>query len=222
MDMHDDAHALQSSPHLFFRSRTRTLSLECIVLDTLDAISDVKEVVVEGITEVQDVLTEVLEEEILPVRPREVAVHRQKLTALSLAIIVFYKVSGGPFGCEPTIRAAGPFYSLLGFTIFPLLWSLPEALVTAELGSAFPEPSGSVAWIEEAFGPRAGLLCGYFHWVSGVTDNAIYPSLFLEYVSSFLRGATADTEAFTAKTDDSVLEDPNIRFVVENKEKDRI
>jgi amino acid transporter len=212
-ETNDNSNISQNSPHLFYRTRTRTLSLECIVLDTLDVISDVKEVVVEGITEVQDVFTEVLEEVILPVRPREVAVHRQKLTALSLAIIVFYKVSGGPFGCEPTIRAAGPFYSLLGFIIFPLLWSLPEALVTAELGSAFPEPSGAVAWIEEAFGPRAGLLCGYFHWVSGATDNAIYPSLFLEYVSSFLRGVTSSTEAFHETSESTVLEDPYIRFI---------
>jgi hypothetical protein len=55
---------------------------------------------------------------------------------------VFYKVSGGPFGCEPAVRAAGPFYALAGFVIFPLIWSIPEAMITAELGSAFPEPSG--------------------------------------------------------------------------------
>jgi len=39
--------------------------------------------------------------------------------------------------------------------------------------------------VEEAWGSKAGLLCGYFHWVSGATDNAIYPSLFLEYVASY-------------------------------------
>jgi amino acid transporter len=44
----------------------------------------------------------------------------------------------------------------------------------------------AVAWVEEAFGPKASLLCGYFHWVSGATDNAIYPSLFLKYVASYL------------------------------------
>jgi amino acid transporter len=43
-----------------------------------------------------------------------------------------------------------------------------------------------VAWVEEAFGPKASLLCGYFHWVSGATDNAIYPSLFLKYFASYI------------------------------------
>jgi amino acid transporter len=29
-------------------------------------------------------------------------------------------------------------------------------------------------------------LSGYFHWVSGATDNAIYPSLFLKYIAAYL------------------------------------
>eukprot|EP00573_Skeletonema_grethae_P011728 CAMPEP_0201699044 /NCGR_PEP_ID=MMETSP0578-20130828/22075_1 /ASSEMBLY_ACC=CAM_ASM_000663 /TAXON_ID=267565 /ORGANISM="Skeletonema grethea, Strain CCMP 1804" /LENGTH=399 /DNA_ID=CAMNT_0048185711 /DNA_START=78 /DNA_END=1274 /DNA_ORIENTATION=- len=101
-----------------------------------------------------------------------------------LAILVFYNVSGGPFGIEPSIRAAGNFYAIVGFCLFPLVWSLPEALVTAELGSTFQDPSAGVAWVEEAFGERMGSLCGYLAWVSGATDNAIYPTLFLEYVTS--------------------------------------
>ena len=47
--------------------------------------------------------------------------------------------------------------------------------ITAELGSAFLDASAGVAWVEEAFGPRMGGLCGYLGWISGATDNAIYP-----------------------------------------------
>lgn len=36
------------------------------------------------------------------------------------------------------------------------------------------------------------LLCGYFHWISGATDNAIYPSLFLRYVSSWINNGDPD------------------------------
>lgn len=104
---------------------------------------------------------------------------------LQLAVIVFYTVSGGPFGMEETIRASGAFYALVGFALFPLIWSVPEALVTAELGSAYPEASGTVAWVEEAFGPFWGWLQGCLTWVSGVTDNAIYPVLFLDYAFQF-------------------------------------
>jgi len=101
-----------------------------------------------------------------------------------LAVLVFYNVSGGPFGIEPSIRAGGNFYAILGFIVFPLIWSVPEALVTAELGAAFQDPSAGVAWVEEAFGESMACVCGYLAWVSGATDNAIYPTLFMEYLSS--------------------------------------
>jgi len=60
----------------------------------------------------------------------------EKLGVLSMAVLVFYNVSGGPFGIETTVRAGGNLYALLGFLVMPLVWSLPEALVTAELGTA--------------------------------------------------------------------------------------
>jgi hypothetical protein len=101
-----------------------------------------------------------------------------------LAILVFYNVSGGPFGIEPSIRAGGNLYAILGFILAPLIWSIPEALVTAELGSAFQDPSAGVAWVEHAFGEGMGGLVGILAWVSGAVDNAIYPTLFMEYVAS--------------------------------------
>lgn len=118
-----------------------------------------------------------------------------KLGVLPLAVIVFYSVSGGPFGVEPAVRSAGNLYSLLGFLFLPVLWSLPEAFLTAELGAAIPEAAGGVAWVETAFGPAAGWLCGYLGWISGATDNAIYPVLFLDYVVATF-GIGGDMTAF--------------------------
>lgn len=106
-------------------------------------------------------------------------------------------VSGGPFGIEETIRAGGAFYALLGFAIMPFVWSVPEALVTAELGAAYPEASGTVAWVEEAFGPLAGWLQGCLTWVSGATDNAIYPVLFLDYAFQVLGHDSEGLDAWT-------------------------
>lgn len=56
--------------------------------------------------------------------------------------------------------------------------------------------------MEEAFGPQVSLLCGYFHWISGATDNAIYPSLFLRYLSSYFDGSNPDADDETAQGDD--------------------
>lgn len=75
----------------------------------------------------------------------------EKLGVVSLAVLVFYNVSGGPFGMETTVRAGGNLYALLGFLIMPFVWSLQEALMTAELGTTFVEASGGVAWVEGTF-----------------------------------------------------------------------
>mmetsp|Transcript_4121 Transcript_4121/g.11811 ORF Transcript_4121/g.11811 Transcript_4121/m.11811 type:complete len:657 (-) Transcript_4121:1518-3488(-) len=97
------------------------------------------------------------------------------LTLLPLVVLIFFEVSGGPFGTEDAVIAGGPLLCVLGFMIFPIVWSLPEALVTAELATAFPENSGYVAWVTAAFGPFWGFLEGWLSWISGVTDNSLYP-----------------------------------------------
>ena len=97
----------------------------------------------------------------------------RSLGMIPFAIIIFYSVSGGPFGIEETVRSAGAFYSIMGFIIAPFVFSLPEALMTAELGSAYPESSGGVAWVEEAFGSPAGWMAGYLGWVAGATDSKL-------------------------------------------------
>jgi len=56
----------------------------------------------EGFGEIKEEIVEILEEADLPVKPREEGDHSRKLSALALAVLVFYKVSGGPFGCEPS------------------------------------------------------------------------------------------------------------------------
>ncbi|KAK6916344.1 Amino acid/polyamine transporter I [Dillenia turbinata] len=106
-----------------------------------------------------------------------------KLTLLPLIALIFYEVSGGPFGVEDSVRAGrGPLLALLGFFIFPIFWSIPEALITAELATSFPENGGYVLWIQSAFGPFWGFQEGFWKWFSGVMDNALYPVLFLDYL----------------------------------------
>jgi amino acid transporter len=99
------------------------------------------------------------------------------------ALLVFYEVSGGPIGIEGAVGAGGPLLALLGFAVLPFVWSVPEALLTAELAVAFPENSGYVIWVREAFGSRAALVEGLLKWTSGVIDNAVYPLLLLDYLS---------------------------------------
>eukprot|EP01062_Namystynia_karyoxenos_P059776 TRINITY_DN5119_c0_g1_i1.p1 TRINITY_DN5119_c0_g1~~TRINITY_DN5119_c0_g1_i1.p1 ORF type:complete len:623 (+),score=134.12 TRINITY_DN5119_c0_g1_i1:153-2021(+) len=111
------------------------------------------------------------------------------LSVGALVVLVYYGVSGGPFGVESAVRHGGPLLALLGFVVLPFVWAVPEALVTTELSTALPEAAGYVAWVEEAFGSNAGFMEGYMSWLSGVTDNSIYAALFLEYLVAAADGS---------------------------------
>jgi amino acid transporter len=117
-------------------------------------------------------------------RPRSQQIlhdRRKSVNLLCLTILIFYSVSGGPFGIEGAVSAAGPFLTLLGLIILPFVWAIPEAMVTAELSAAFPDPSGFVGWVAAAFGTYWGFMEGYWSWLSGVADNSLYAVLLLDY-----------------------------------------
>ncbi|XP_020242383.1 probable polyamine transporter At1g31830 isoform X2 [Asparagus officinalis] len=121
-------------------------------------------------------------QEISKEAPKASKLHR--VSIIPLIFLIFYEVSGGPFGVEDSVRAAGPFLAIVGFIVFPFLWCIPEALITAELATMFPEDGGYVVWVSSALGPYWGFLQGWMKWLSGVIDNALYPVLFLDYLKS--------------------------------------
>ncbi|KFK40972.1 hypothetical protein AALP_AA2G068200 [Arabis alpina] len=53
-----------------------------------------------------------------------------------------------------------------------------------EIGTMFPENGGYVVWVTSALGPYWGFQQGWFKWLSGVIDNALYPILFLDYLKT--------------------------------------
>eukprot|EP00250_Pteridium_aquilinum_P013119 c21144_g1_i1 orf=890-2326(+) len=110
----------------------------------------------------------------------------RKLTVLPLIFLIFYEVSGGPIGTEEAVKAAGPLLALIGFLLFPFIWSVPEALVTAEMATVYPENGGYVLWTSAAFGPFWGFLQGWWKWTSGIINIATYPILCLDYLQSIL------------------------------------
>ncbi len=107
---------------------------------------------------------------------------RPGLGLVSLVAVVFFNVSGGPYGLEDAVPAFGPGLVLLLLVVTPLVWSLPVALVMSELGSALPEEGGYVAWVRRAFGPFWGFLCGWWSWLNSFVDVAVYPALFADYL----------------------------------------
>ncbi|PIN17174.1 Amino acid transporter [Handroanthus impetiginosus] len=106
----------------------------------------------------------------------------KKLTLIPLIFLIYFEVAGGPYGEEPAVQAAGPLFAILGFLIFPFIWSIPEALITAELSTAFPGNGGFVIWADRAFGPFFGSLMGTWKFLSGVINIAAFPALCIDYL----------------------------------------
>ncbi|KAL2507969.1 putative polyamine transporter [Forsythia ovata] len=106
----------------------------------------------------------------------------KKLALIPLVFLIYFEVAGGPYGEEAAVGSAGPLFAILGFLIFPFIWSIPEALVTAELATTFPGNGGFVIWANKAFGPFWGSLMGSWKLLSGVINLASYPVLCIDYL----------------------------------------
>ncbi|KAL3649322.1 hypothetical protein CASFOL_005725 [Castilleja foliolosa] len=118
----------------------------------------------------------------LPTTAASTTTTAKKLTLIPLIFLIYFEVAGGPFGEEPAVQAAGPLLAILGFLIFPFIWSIPEALITAELSTAFPGNGGFVIWADSAFGPFFGSLMGTWKFLSGVINIAAFPALCISYL----------------------------------------
>lgn len=118
--------------------------------------------------------------------PASRKVKSSKLGLWPLVFSIFFCVSGGPYGLESTLGEAGPSIGLLLIVVTPLIWALPAALISAELGSAIPEQGGFITWVDRAFGAKAAFLCGWWTWVYAWVDAAIYPVLFAGYTEALL------------------------------------
>lgn len=116
---------------------------------------------------------------------------RRELRLVPLAAIIFFNVSGGPYGTEDIAPSFGPGLTLLALILVPLLWSVPICLVMSELGSALPREGGYVNWVERAFGRFWGFQAGWWSWINSFVDVALYPVMFVEYVRFWHPGMTA-------------------------------
>lgn len=101
---------------------------------------------------------------------------------------MFFNVSGGAFTLEGLVAEVGPGLALATLLLVPLVWSLPEVLLVAELASMLPEEGGYYRWVRRAFGPFWAFQCGWCTWMYSMVDMAIYPVLFNQYLAAFVPG----------------------------------
>jgi len=107
------------------------------------------------------------------------------LTTLPLVFVMYFNISGGAFTTEGLVAEVGPGMALLILLVIPLLWSLPETLIVAELASMLPVEGGYYRWVGRAFGPFWAFQNGWLTWLYSLVDMAIYPVLFNAYLGFF-------------------------------------
>lgn len=105
-----------------------------------------------------------------------------------LVAVMFFTVSGGPFGLEGLVGSVGPGVALLLLVATPLLYSVPETLLVGELASMLPAEGGYYQWVKRAFGRFWGFWNGWLSWTYSLLDMAIYPVLLIQYLGFFLPG----------------------------------
>jgi amino acid transporter len=108
----------------------------------------------------------------------------RKISVLPLAAVIFFTVSGGPYGLEPLIGYAG-YYAIPLLMVVPLLWDIPMILAVLELNSMMPVEGGYYEWVKRGLGIQWGFMEGWWTWLYSFVDLAIYPVFFVEYAAFF-------------------------------------
>lgn len=116
---------------------------------------------------------------------------KRKLKPLQLAAVIFLTVSGGPYGLEPLLEQVGANAALLLLLITPLLWDVPTIFTVLELNSLMPVTGGYYQWVKRGLGLRWACYEGWWTWLYTFADLAIYPVLFVQYLSFFYPEAEA-------------------------------
>jgi amino acid transporter len=115
----------------------------------------------------------------------------KKIRPLQLVAVIFFTVSGGPYGLEPLLSYAGQHAALLLLLLTPMVWDVPAIFTVLELNSMMPIEGGYYRWVKHALGTRWGFYEGWWTWLYTFVDLAIYPVLFIEYASFFFPGLAA-------------------------------
>lgn len=113
----------------------------------------------------------------------------------SAVMIMYCLVAAGCFGIDEMIPDGGPGITIVILCILPFVWAAPQALCSAELGSAITDAGGFYKWIQRGLGEFWGFQGGWCRTLSCYIDNTVYVVLAGSYARMLFPNMT-DTAQF--------------------------
>lgn len=113
-------------------------------------------------------------------------INMKSLHVFHVALITFFNVCGGPWGVEEVVAPLGPSIGILSLVLFPIIFSIPIINMTCTMSTRFPMNGGYSIWVQKAFGDFWGFQESFWHYASGVTDNALYPGFVYQLAEPFI------------------------------------
>lgn len=123
---------------------------------------------------------------------------REHDVKLHTAVMIMYcLVAAGAFGIEEMISSSGPGLTIIMLIILPFVWAGPQALVSAELGSAITEAGGFYKWVQRGLGEFWGFQAGWCRTLSCYVDNSLFIVLAASYLGMLI--PMSDTQSYLVK-----------------------
>jgi amino acid transporter len=111
---------------------------------------------------------------------------KRRLTMFALTCVAFFTTCGGAFGIEPLVSAVGPGWALVMIVVTPLVWSIPIALMVAELSTRMPEEGGYYIWVRNTLGNFWAVQEAWWSMSYSIVLLAMFPVLFVGYLTFFI------------------------------------
>ena len=129
-------------------------------------------------------------------RQIDTGVRKQKVGVMGVVFMIYAMACAGAYGLEDMIPSAGPVMTMLMLCVIPFMWAVPNALVSAELGSAIPEEGGNYVWVRRAFGEFWCFQSAFGRILSNYVGVPAYPVLAGDYVASMMGWSSTNAYLF--------------------------
>lgn len=111
---------------------------------------------------------------------------RHGVSTIGLTALVFATVCGAPYGVEEIVRQNGSAAAITLLILAPLLWAAPIITIVSDLNARMPNEGGYYVWVTRVLGKFCGFQEGWLTLCYVAVDLAIYPVLFVDYLSYVL------------------------------------